>query len=34
MDVLETGIRYKWEREIDPVMLRPHAYEFLLYYDV
>ena len=34
VDVLETWIRYKREREIDPVRLRPQPYEFFLYYDV
>ena len=34
VDVLETWTRYKKEREIDPVRLRPHPYEFFLYYDV
>jgi glutamine synthetase len=33
VDVLETWIRYKREHEIDPVRLRPHPYEFFLYYD-
>jgi len=33
-DVIETWIAYKREREVDPVRLRPHPYEFFLYYDV
>lgn len=33
-DVLETWIRYKRTREVDPVRLRPHPYEFHLYYDL
>ena len=33
-DVIETWIRYKTEHELDPVRLRPHPYEFFLYYDV
>lgn len=33
-DVLEAWISYKREVEVDPVRLRPHPYEFLLYYDV
>jgi glutamine synthetase len=33
-DVLETWIRYKTEHEVDPVRLRPHPYEFFLYYDI
>jgi len=32
-DVLETWIAYKRSREIDPIRLRPHPYEFYLYYD-
>ena len=33
-DVLEAYTKYKWETEIAPVSLRPHPYEFLLYYGV
>ena len=33
-DVLEAWINYKREVEVDPVRLRPHPYEFVLYYDV
>ena len=33
-DVIETWITYKKEREIDPVQLRPHPWEFYLYYDI
>jgi glutamine synthetase len=33
-DVIETWLEYKREHEIDPVRLRPHPYEFHLYYDV
>jgi len=32
-DVIETWISYKKEVEIDPLRLRPHPYEFYLYYD-
>ncbi len=32
-DVIDTWIDYKTENEIDPVRLRPHPYEFFLYYD-
>jgi glutamine synthetase len=32
-DVLETWVEYKRTREIDPMRLRPHPYEFYLYYD-
>jgi glutamine synthetase len=33
-DLVETWIDYKREAEIDPLRLRPHPYEFALYYDV
>jgi glutamine synthetase len=33
-DVIETWIQYKREKEVDPMRLRPHPYEFFLYYDV
>ena len=33
-DVIETWIEYKKTKEIDPIRLRPHPYEFALYYDV
>jgi glutamine synthetase len=33
-DVIETYIAYKRSREIDEMRLRPHPYEFVLYYDV
>ena len=32
-DVIDTYITYKREREVDPVALRPHPWEFHLYYD-
>jgi len=32
-DVLETWIAYKRANEVDPIRLRPHPYEFYLYYD-
>ena len=32
-DVLDTWIEYKRTKEIDPMRLRPHPYEFYLYYD-
>jgi len=32
-DLIEMYIAYKREREVDPVALRPHPYEFHLYYD-
>jgi glutamine synthetase len=33
-DLIETWISYKREREVDPIRLRPHPYEFHLYYDI
>jgi glutamine synthetase len=33
-DVIETWIDLKRTREVDPVRLRPHPYEFFLYYGV
>jgi glutamine synthetase len=33
-DLIETWIDYKRKNEVDPVRLRPHPYEFALYYDV
>jgi glutamine synthetase len=33
-DLIETWIDYKRINEIDPVRLRPHPYEFELYYDI
>src|ERR1700756_3618172 len=32
-DVIETWIEYKRSKELDPLRLRPHPYEFALYYD-
>jgi glutamine synthetase len=32
-DVIETWLEYKRTKEIDPLRLRPHPYEFALYYD-
>jgi glutamine synthetase len=32
-DLIETWINYKRAREVDGVRLRPHPYEFMLYYD-
>jgi glutamine synthetase len=32
-DVIETWIEYKRRHELDPVRLRPHPYEFYLYFD-
>ncbi len=33
-DLLESYVAYKREAELDPVRMRPHPYEFTLYYDI
>jgi glutamine synthetase len=33
-DMLETYIAYKREAEVDPMRMRPHPHEFMLYFDV
>ncbi len=33
-DVLETWIAYKREREVNPIAIRPHPWEFALYFDI
>jgi glutamine synthetase len=33
-DVIDTWIAYKIEHEVDPVRLRPHPYEYFLYFDI
>jgi glutamine synthetase len=33
-DLIQTWIDYKIQHEVDPVRLRPHPYEFHLYYDI
>jgi glutamine synthetase len=33
-DLIETWIAYKRENEVDQLRLRPHPYEFYLYYDI
>ena len=33
-DVIETWLEYKRGKEIDAVRLRPHPYEFKLYFDI
>jgi glutamine synthetase len=33
-DVIETWIDYKTTAEVDAIRLRPHPYEFMLYYDI
>jgi glutamine synthetase len=32
-DLISTWIEWKRERELDELALRPHPYEFFLYYD-
>jgi glutamine synthetase len=33
-DVIETWLEYKRKNEVDPVRLRPHPWEFALYFDI
>jgi glutamine synthetase len=33
-DLIEAYIAYKYDNEVDPMRMRPHPYEFSLYYDV
>ena len=33
-DVIQTWLDYKRKKEIDPVRLRPHPWEFYLYFDI
>ena len=33
-DVIDTWIAYKYENEVQQINLRPHPYEFYLYYDI
>ena len=33
-DAIETWLSYKRELEVDAIALRPHPYEFQLYYDM
>ena len=33
-DVIDTWIAYKREHEVEPMRVRPHPYEFCLYYDI
>ena len=33
-DVIDNWIDYKREKEVDAIRLRPHPYEFVLYYDI
>jgi len=34
MDVLETWLEMKREADVDALRMRPHPYEFALYFDV
>lgn len=33
-DVIQVWLEYKREREVEPMKLRPHPYEFYLYFDI
>jgi glutamine synthetase len=33
-DLIETWVAYKRLKEIDEIRLRPHPWEFMLYYDI
>ena len=33
-DVIQTWVEYKLENEVDALRLRPHPYEFVMYYDI
>ncbi len=33
-DLIQTWIDYKMENEVDALRLRPHPYEFMMYYDI
>ncbi len=33
-DVIEMWLSYKRSKEVDALRLRPHPYEFFLYYDI
>jgi glutamine synthetase len=33
-DFIQNWITYKLDNEVNPMRLRPHPYEFSLYYDV
>ena len=33
-DVIDTWIDYKRTKEVDAIRLRPHPWEFALYYDI
>jgi glutamine synthetase len=33
-DLIETWLDYKRSKELDQIRLRPHPWEFMLYYDL
>jgi glutamine synthetase len=33
-DVIENWIKFKMANDVNPIKLRPHPYEFFLYYDI
>ena len=33
-DLIETWVEYKRKNEVDAIRLRPHPYEFSMYYDI
>jgi glutamine synthetase len=33
-DVIEVWLEYKRKKEVDAIRLRPHPYEFALYFDI
>ncbi len=33
-DVIEVWLEYKWKNEVEQINIRPHPYEFYLYFDV
>lgn len=33
-DLIENWLEYKWKKEVDPIRLRPHPWEFYLYFDI
>jgi glutamine synthetase len=33
-DVIETWLEYKRKAEVDQIRLRPHPWEFALYFDI
>ena len=33
-DVIETWLKYKRTMEVDAIRLRPHPWEFALYFDI